>query len=527
MVTIGIQLNFDKQNYTGLAKLFNEGGYEALGLNEQEILDNPNKYKYTNLDFAKSFLPTRYLDKWEVNTWDKRNELDFEGLPKKLLNSTAFVTRAKPGQEHLFAIWIPVSSSSPLYDYLLAHELGHIMFGHMFIRFDSENLLVQEVKNNEKEIGRIIQEVVEEFKNSIQDASELDKLNLTPEDIKEIVYRLPDAIGNLLMDFEINSKLFTHQEFVQLTALSQLEKVFQSHVKSENEGEESTEGMKEKIENVGHTLFGAHPSQLGMPDRLSYHDYVILFLNDFKKYVKAVIQLLSGNPKGLKKSVKELSEDTGNFGEGSDCGGKERGSGSGTKTCVIQGNNLINLKKYIKVVQECQGYYKDPLFNYNRGRSKDVLIPRVRRNLTKGTSESVLTSLVDVSGSMDEKKVMRLCESINSTSARKKVTAFWNTELVQEVVNDIPESINMGGGTDLAPGIRWIVENHPNTVQLFIMSDFEDDLEAIQKELLQLRSLRSLVFVIVDDPKARMESRIKQTIVPKLTWASSTIVQVI
>ena len=530
MVAIGIRLNFTKQHYSGLAEAFDKGGYNAFGLDKDKILQNPGDYVYNRLDETLSLMPIRYLDKWRCNSLGNHTPYDYKSIPKKVLASTAFVTKAKPGQEHFFAIWLPVDKSSYIHNYLLAHELGHIMFGHLFTRFDSKDVLVQEVENNRDEIIQAISEVVEEMKKSLVDSGKSDdtgKLDLSDKDMREILRHLPYAIRNLLMDFEINSKLFTQQEFVQLTALAELEKdVFQSHF----DGDKGDK--KENVEMAGqegHVLFGAHPSQLGFPEGLSYHDYVILLLKDFKNYIKAILQLLQGGGcKNLRDGVEEASADAGGAqGSGDNSEAKTRGDSGSARAITLHGDNLINLKKYIKVMCEDQGYFKDPLFNYNRGRSKDVLIPRVRRNLTKGSTESVLTSLVDVSGSMDEKKIMGLCESINATSVRKKVTALWNTSLVSEIINDIPSDINIGGGTDLAPGIKWIAENHPQTVQLFIMSDFEDDLDSIRDSLLQLKRLKSLVFVVVDDSNGSMEREIRDTITSKLSWADSTIVRVI
>ncbi|HEG8091262.1 TPA: hypothetical protein SFZ51_000848 [Campylobacter jejuni] len=531
MVAIGIQFNFTKQHYSGLAKTFNESGYSAFGLDKDEILKNPSNYVYTRLNDVLSLMPIRYLDKWKCNTLGDYNLDDFKGIPKKVLSTSAFVTKAKPGQEHFFAIWLPVTKQSFVHDYLLAHELGHIIFGHLFLRFDSKDLLIQEVENNKSEILQAISEVVEEMKkelvaNSGEDV-DTSNLDLSEKDLDSIVKNLPYAIKNLLTDCEINSKLFTQQEFIQLTALAELEKhVFQFHFEDKGEGKEKS--VVEKRD--GYNLFGVHPSQLGFPEGLSYHDYVILLLKDFKKYIKAILQLLQGGGcANLKEEVEKASTDLGTPSDSDNKGDKDktRGDTGSAKAITLHGDNLINLKKYIRVVREDQGYFKDPLFNYNRGRSKDVLIPRVRRNITKGSTESVLTSLVDVSGSMDEKKIMGLCESINATSVKKKVTALWNTSLVSEIINDIPSDINIGGGTDLAPGIKWIAENHPQTVQLFIMSDFEDDLDSIRDALLQLKRLKNLVFVVVDDSSGSMEKEIRDTIISKLSWADSTIVRVI
>lgn len=140
--------------------------------------------------------------------------------------------------------------------------------------------------------------------------------------------------------------------------------------------------------------------------------------------------------------------------------------------------------------------YNDILYNYNRGKTTDVFINKVRTRST--FRKPNIRIFTDVSGSMDTdytKKIVKAIKTISSRiDTRSSITFYnecaWNTEKLTTLNDEVINSSFIGGGTDLANSLKIYIksqENNPANT-LVIISDFEDCISAIKKSFDNIKS---------------------------------------
>lgn len=140
--------------------------------------------------------------------------------------------------------------------------------------------------------------------------------------------------------------------------------------------------------------------------------------------------------------------------------------------------------------------YNDILYNYNRGKTTDVFINKVRTRST--FRKPNIRIFTDVSGSMDTdytKKIVKAIKTISSRiDTRSSITFYnecaWNTEKLTTLNDEVINSSFIGGGTDLANSLKVYIksqENNPANT-LVIISDFEDCINAIKKSFDNIKS---------------------------------------
>lgn len=140
--------------------------------------------------------------------------------------------------------------------------------------------------------------------------------------------------------------------------------------------------------------------------------------------------------------------------------------------------------------------YNDMLYNYNRGKTTDVFINKVRTRST--FRKPNIRIFTDVSGSMDTdytKKIVKAIKTISSRiDTRSSITFYnecaWNTEKLTTLNDEVINSSFIGGGTDLANSLKIYIksqENNPANT-LVIISDFEDCISAIKKSFDNIKS---------------------------------------
>lgn len=141
--------------------------------------------------------------------------------------------------------------------------------------------------------------------------------------------------------------------------------------------------------------------------------------------------------------------------------------------------------------------YNDILYNYNRGKTTDVFINKVRtRSTFRKPNVHIFT---DVSGSMDAeytKKVVKAVKAISSRiDTRSSITFYneWalNTEKFTTLSDEVINRSFVGGGTELARSlnrnyVKTQENNSANT--LVIISDFCDNISAIKKSFDNIKS---------------------------------------
>jgi hypothetical protein len=141
--------------------------------------------------------------------------------------------------------------------------------------------------------------------------------------------------------------------------------------------------------------------------------------------------------------------------------------------------------------------YNDILYNYNRGKTTDVFINKVRtRSAFIKPNVHIYT---DVSGSMDPvytKKIVKAVKSISSRIDNRSSITFYNgyprnTEKFCTLTDEAINSSFVGGGTDLSYAldtsyVKTYENNSANT--LVIISDFCDSIEDIKKSFEKIKS---------------------------------------
>lgn len=141
--------------------------------------------------------------------------------------------------------------------------------------------------------------------------------------------------------------------------------------------------------------------------------------------------------------------------------------------------------------------YNDILYNYNRGKTTDVFINKVRtRSTFRKPNVHIYT---DVSGSMDAeytKKVVKAVKAISSRiDTRSSITFYneWalNTEKFTTLNDEVINRSFVGGGTELARALNrnYVKSQENNSANtLVIISDFCDNISAIKKSFDNIKS---------------------------------------
>lgn len=141
--------------------------------------------------------------------------------------------------------------------------------------------------------------------------------------------------------------------------------------------------------------------------------------------------------------------------------------------------------------------YNDILYNYNRGKTTDVFINKVRTRST--FRKSNVHIFTDVSGSMDAeytKKVVKAVKAISSRiDTRSSITFYneWalNTEKFTTLNDEVINRSFVGGGTELASALRrsYVKTQENNSANtLVIISDFCDNIAEIKKQFDNIKS---------------------------------------
>ena len=208
------------------------------------------------------------------------------------------------------------------------------------------------------------------------------------------------------------------------------------------------------------------------------------------------------------KGKQELEEIRNSGGEGSESGEGQEGSsggqgqpdsrfqGRGDSGCSVLRDNTKNIlksmdelfrdlrNKEVLKMTTTRNLFKNQL----RGRSGNMYVPSLKMNPAKVKVEQ-MTFLVDVSGSMDERSIFGI---VNDIAIRVKKIGLervrlitWNTGFVQDLmIRDFQPKkgmLRIGGGTDLAKGLKYIRELDEG-VPIVVISDLQDSMRDWNRE---------------------------------------------
>lgn len=432
---------------------------------------------------------------------------------KKNLTTMAAAYSLWNGAEQRFEVFCPKNS---VFRSTNLHELGHIYFGHL--------------KNSRKYIA-MAEKILKPYEKQIASFLGVCYLNA----IHDII--------NVCMDFEINSKLFvTSKEREELNASVQFYLLRRRH---------DTKYLKAIIEsfnpeNLSKETVIFFPENFGFPGKKSFLEYVQMMvdycINHKKPETSQDETSSSSQDNGTDTpQIEDVDDDTfaKRFKINRDTEERRRRikfedscsrkkpvyeiNGETLDTEIDTSKNWIynhekeeeeikDLKEKVEVAANASeinnfilnnalpsndiSSYNDMLYNYNRGKTTDVFINKVRTRST--FRKPNIRIFTDVSGSMDTdytKKIVKAIKTISSRiDTRSSITFYnecaWNTEKLTTLNDEVINSSFIGGGTDLANSLKVYIksqENNPANT-LVIISDFEDCISAIKKSFDNIKS---------------------------------------
>lgn len=359
---------------------------------------------------------------------------------------------------------IYVNNSDPeLAKFLYVHECGHIIFGH--------------AKNMNTREDNFLRIKIASAYDKVRDVFE------SPESLFDLFRSL---IYNMVMDFEVNSKLYTPEEWEYMNSLVQ-------------------KALKDPDQ------WGLWPADFGYDAGLTWNEYLNLILMNpqiFMERLKARFDL-NGNEDGghpeddeegethspISKQIRFTPEDIERLRK---IAGDHNGATFSAPNGNMQGftrkqagavgidftefenqEDLLRMVKKLLYVQSSDKGRRDQLYNLNRNKyNSNVLIPKNVQYVNHRKAKLFL--LFDVSGSVEPKAVFNLISTFRKFSKDFKNTRIvsWSTMLVDEwgIEDKIPN--NYGGGTDIAPGIQYMNQKYELKKDdvLFVISDFNDQL---------------------------------------------------
>ena len=430
---------------------------------------------------------------------------------KKNLTAMAVAYSLWNGTEQRFEVFCPKNS---VFRSTNLHELGHIYFGHL--------------KNSRKYIA-MAEKILKPYEKQIADFLGILYINAI------------QSIINVCMDFEINSKLFvTNKEREELNASVQFY-LLRRH---------DTISLKAIIEsfnpeNLSKETVIFFPENFGFPGKKSFLEYVQMMVDYCINHKKPEVPQNEARPSSQDNEadiprVEEIDDDTfaERFRVNSSTEAEKRrieseDSCSKKPFYEINGETLASeintsekwIYKHEKEEEEIKSLkekvdiasnaseinnfilnnalpsndissYNDILYNYNRGKTADVFINKVRtRSTFRKPNVHIFT---DVSGSMDAeytKKVVKAVKTINSRIDNRSSITFYNghaqnTEKLTTLNDKVINNSFIGGGTDLANSLKAYVKSQENNSAntLVIISDFYDSIALIKKSFDNIKS---------------------------------------
>lgn len=371
------------------------------------------------------------------------------------------------------------NSDKELKDYLYMHECGHIIFSHV------RNMDMRADRFLNSKLQASYSRIAKFFNNNTTDF----------EIFKNMLF-------NIVMDFEVNSRLFTQSEW---------------------------DFMNERVSiltnNPGSK--GMWPGDYGFPSGLTWNEYLNLILMNPEDFFTQIRKLIKNrvnkfkmeNPSHITQSeyeehleemknkklddsemeeLKKLSQDHENATFEVPNGlmeGRTTGSYKPVhidfKICSSYDEMLNQIIKELKI-NDNSFVTRDILYNSNRRKfNTNIIIPK-ELHKTVSIPARKLYLLFDVSGSVDAKMIFDFISTFSKIKNhfRNVQIITWNTQLVREWnINDQIQNL-YGGGTNIAYGIKYVNRkyNLKNKDVLFVISDFQDNLNAWEKELTPIKA---------------------------------------
>lgn len=248
-------------------------------------------------------------------------------------DAPAYATRSSNfGSTGIYNIYVNPDYEKS-YDGLLLHEVGHIIFGHLQSNAFNEKTFEMKLKFAWSRIRKLI--------------TVGDDIKLSEKEIQDIyINKVKQIMLNYAMDYEVNSKLFTPEEWKE-----QAQKFESDWMKIQYEDDNISEEDYEEAFNLKKNdptkklVSALWPEDVGFPLKLQFTQYVDLMLRDPEKFFEKLLLInpppMSGNgsnnqgdnsqtQKGQSdqgsggKSKKDKNQDSDQNGDGSSSGKEDK-----------------------------------------------------------------------------------------------------------------------------------------------------------------------------------------------------------
>lgn len=405
------------------------------------------------------------------------------------------------------------------------HEFGHVIFTHMSLLENQRKILVQKIMSYWNRFEKHIEDNALKTKEDIQKASKI----------------ICDAILNIAMDYEVNSKLFTDDEwktFVEYIQWASIKAAADAPNTTKEELEKIIEWLDNESEDKDLLFHPCWPEDEGFPKGLDYRQYIDLMLmrpdNAMDAIKKAIGKMDSGSGDGngsgsgkgnhggkisksdLEKILKEQNDanneasndakeeaekqDDAEQGTSSNAARDKLNQGGWSpnghsvdkriydyKNSKALGRKILN-EIINKQVLMCR---QDNLYYYNRQKyNSNLLISKMKSEDLYRPGNIYL--LVDCSCSIGSdviEAIIGVVKNISKKCGPHSRIIWWDTALAGDYPLKELKGPTHCGGTAISRGIQYVSEKYlkRSNDKLIVLSDYEDSLHMWYDELEKIR----------------------------------------
>jgi hypothetical protein len=405
------------------------------------------------------------------------------------------------------------------------HEFGHVIFTHMSLLENQRKILVQKIMSYWNRFEKHIEDNALKTKEDVQKASKI----------------ICDAILNIAMDYEVNSKLFTDDEwktFVEYIQWASIKAAADAPNTTKEELEKIIEWLDNKSEDKDLLFHPCWPEDDGFPKGLDYRQYIDLMLmrpdNAMDAIKKAIGKMESSSGDGngsssgkgnhggkisksdLERILKEQNDanneasndakeeaekqDDAEQGTSSNAardklnqGGWSPNGHSVDKRIYDYKNSKALSRKILneiinKQVLMCR---QDNLYYYNRQKyNSNLLISKMKSEDLYRPGNIYL--LVDCSCSIGSdviEAIIGVVKNISKKCGPHSRIIWWDTALAGDYPLKELKGPTHCGGTAISRGIQYVSEKYlkRSNDKLIVLSDYEDSLHMWYDELEKIR----------------------------------------
>ena len=219
-------------------------------------------------------------------------------------DAPAYATRSSNfGSTGIYNIYVNPDYEKS-YDDLLLHEVGHIIFGHLQSNAFNEKTFEMKLKFAWARIRKLI--------------ITGNDVKLSEKEIQDIyINKVKHIMLNYAMDYEVNSKIFTPDEWKEFTQKFESDWMKIQYEDDSVPEEDYEEAFNLKKNDPTKKLINAlWPEDVGFPLKLQFTQYVDLMLRDPEKFFEKLLLInpppMSGNGAGAQNDDSQ-GQSNGNF----------------------------------------------------------------------------------------------------------------------------------------------------------------------------------------------------------------------